>query len=90
MTLYEMAWVLAGADAADKAHIYSAIEGLPGSRQILVENADLVWKALRVWEKSSGDFSDALIGQVVFARGCGTVMTFDKAAARLDRFELLS
>jgi predicted nucleic-acid-binding protein len=38
---------------------------------------------------STADFSDALLGQVLVARGCEKVVTFDKAAARLASFELL-
>ena len=66
------------------------IEGLLGSRQVVVEDADLVWKALRAWEKSSADFSDALVGQALVAHGCEKVVTFDKAAAKLPNFELLA
>jgi predicted nucleic-acid-binding protein len=75
---------------ANKLQIRAIIEGLLGSKQIVVEEADLVWKALRSWEKSSADFSDALMGEALAARGCGKVVTFDKAAARLPGFELLA
>ena len=90
ITLCEIAWVLADCYDADKARIRAVIEGLLGSKQVVVEEADLVWKALRAWEKSSADFSDALLGQALTARGCGRIVTFDKSAARLPRFELLA
>ena len=90
ITLCEIAWVLADCYEADKARIRAVIEGLLGSKQIVVEEADLVWKALRSWEKSSADFSDALMGQALAARGCGRIVTFDKSAARLPGFELLA
>jgi predicted nucleic-acid-binding protein len=89
VTLCEVAWVLAGCYDAGKARIAAVIEGLLGSRQLVVEEAEVVWKALRTWDKSSADFSDALLGQVLRARGCEKVVTFDKAAARLPDFELL-
>jgi predicted nucleic-acid-binding protein len=44
---------------------------------------------LRAWEKSSTDFSDALIVQVASAHGADKVLTFDKAAAKLEGFELV-
>lgn len=44
--------------------------------------------ALRAWDKSSADFSDALLGEVSTAQGCGKVVTFDKAAAKLPAFDL--
>jgi predicted nucleic-acid-binding protein len=66
------------------------IEALLGSRQLFVEQSELVWKALRAWERSSADLSDALVGEILAAQGCEKVMTFDKAAAKLSGFELLS
>ena len=90
ITLCEVAWVLADCYGADKARIAAVIVGLLGSRQLVVEEAEVVWKALRAWEKSSADFSDALVGQVLLARGCEKVVTFDKAASRLQHFELLA
>ncbi|MGZ5088587.1 MAG: PIN domain-containing protein [Usitatibacter sp.] len=89
VTLCEIAWVLADCYDAGKARIATVIEGLLGSRQLVVEEAEVVWKALQAWEESSADFSDALLGQVLRARGCEKVVTFDKAAARLPDFELL-
>ena len=89
VTLCEIAWVLADCYDAGKVQIAAVIEGLLGSRQLVVEEAEVVWKALRTWDKSSADFSDALLGQVLRARGCDKVVTFDKAAARLPDFELL-
>ena len=90
VTMCEVAWVLAGAYKADREQIHSVIEGLLGTRQIHVESAELVWKALRAWKGSSAGFSDALIGEVCSARGARKVMTFDKAAAKLPSFELLA
>jgi len=90
VTLCEIAWVLAECYEADKARIVEVMEGLLGSKQVLVEESDLVWKALRAWDKSAADFSDALLGQVAIARGCEKIVTFDKSAARLTGFELLA
>jgi predicted nucleic-acid-binding protein len=50
----------------------------------------LVWKALRAWRASAADFSDALIGAIAVAKGADTIVTFDKAAAKLPDFELLA
>jgi predicted nucleic-acid-binding protein len=89
ITLCEIAWVLAECYDAGKSRISAVMEALLGSRQLVVEDAELAWKALRAWDKSTADFSDALLGQVLVARGCEKVVTFDKAAARLASFELL-
>jgi predicted nucleic-acid-binding protein len=89
VTLCEICWVLAEAYGADRARIRTVVEGLLGSKQIVVESAELAWKALRAWEGSTADFSDALIGEVAAAHGAESVATFDKAAAKLPRFRLL-
>ena len=89
VTLCEAAWVLAECYAADRARIRSVLQGLLETRQIVVESAELVWRALRIWQASGADFSDALIGEVALAAGATKVLTFDKAAAKLPSFALL-
>ena len=89
ITLCETAWVLADCYSADKPRVRAVVEGLLSSRQLVVEEAEIVWKALRAWEGASADFSDVLVGQVALANGCSKVFTFDKAAAKLPGFALL-
>lgn len=89
ITLCEIVWVLAECYSADRDRIGSVIEGLLASRQLVVEEADTVWNALRDWRASNADFSDALIGRQVTARGGEKTVTFDRAAAKLPHFELL-
>jgi len=89
ITLCELAWVLADCYDAGKERIVAVIDGLLASKQLMVEEPERVWRALRAWEESSADFSDALVGEILVGDGCETVVTFDKAAARLPRFELL-
>lgn len=89
VTLCEIAWVLADAYGADRERIREVIEKLLTTKQLVVEDADLVWKAMRTWEGASAGFSDALIGEIALARGSDRVVTFDKSAAKLETFELL-
>lgn len=89
ITLCELVWVLAECYGADRKRIRGVLEGLLASKQLVVEDADLVWKALRAWDASGADFSDALTGQIVAARGGEKTVTFDRAAAKLPGFELL-
>lgn len=89
ITLCEIVWVLAECYGADRERIESVIEGLLASRQLVVEDSDVVWNALSDWRASSADFSDALIGRRVLASGGEKTMTFDRAAAKLPGFELL-
>jgi len=89
VTLCEIVWVLAECYQADRARIESVIEGLLASRQVVVEEAEVVWRALRDWREVTADFSDALIGRWVAALGGSKTVTFDRAAAKLPQFELL-
>lgn len=90
ITVCEVVWVLAECYSADRARLHAVLEGLLTSKQLAVEQADVVWRALRAWDASSADFSDALIGQLVAAHGGSKTVTFDRAAAKLAGFELLS
>lgn len=90
VTLCEIVWVLEACYAADRERIHQVVEGLLGTKQLQVESAELVWKALRAWQGSPADFSDAVIGQSALAHGATRIVTFDKAAARLPSFELLT
>ena len=89
VTMCEIAWVLAECYAADRERIRSVLAGLLETRQIVVESAEVAWRALRAWQGSAADFSDALIGEVARSAGAAKVLTFDKSAARLPSFELL-
>ena len=89
VTMCEIAWVLSECYGADRARIGSVLRGLLETRQIVVESAELAWRALRAWEGSAADFSDALIAEVAVAAGASKVLTFDKAAAKLPSFALL-
>jgi predicted nucleic-acid-binding protein len=89
ITLCEVAWVLADCYGAGRGRIREVIEGLLASRQVVIEHAELAWKAVRALDASSADFSDALIGQIVAAQGGEKTVTFDRAAAGLPGFEFL-
>jgi predicted nucleic-acid-binding protein len=90
VTVCEIAWVLAESYGTDREGIREVIAGLLGSKQVRVQSAELVWKALRAWQGSGAGFSDALIGEIALAEGAGKTLTFDKAASRLGSFALLS
>ena len=90
VTLCEVAWVLAESYGADRKRVREIVEGLLATKQLVIERAELVWKALRAWERVPADFSDALIGQLAIAHGAERTVTFDRTAARLPGFKLLA
>jgi predicted nucleic-acid-binding protein len=89
VVLCEICWVLAECYGADRKRIRDVIEGLLTAKQVVVERAESAWKALRAWDASAADFSDALIGQTVMVQGGSGTVTFDRTAARLPGFQLL-
>ena len=89
ITLCGVVWVLADSYRADRKRIREVIERLLTTKQIVIEQADLVWKALRAWEGVAADFSDALISEISIAHSGEKTVTFDRAAAKLPTFELL-
>ena len=89
ITLCEVVWVLADNYGADRKRVREVVERLLTTKQIVIEQADLVRKALRAWEGVTADFSDALIGEISIAHGGDKTVTFDRAAAKLPGFELL-
>ena len=89
VTLCEIAWVLAMSYGADRKGIRKTVESLLSTKQLVIERAELVWKALRASEGAPAEFSDALIGQIAAAHGCGKTVTFDRAAGKLAGFQLL-
>ncbi|MGQ0512085.1 MAG: PIN domain-containing protein [Betaproteobacteria bacterium] len=90
VTLCEIAWVLDASYGTDRNGIRRTVENLLSTKQLVIEGAELVWKALRASEGVSADFSDALIGQIAAANGCATTVTFDRAAGKLAGFEMLA
>lgn len=90
IVLCEVSWVLADCYSVRREKLAEIIEGLLSARQLKTEAPHVVWRALKTWHASRADFSDALIGAVVAEAGGERVVTFDRQAAKLTGFELLS
>ncbi len=48
------------------------------SRQVLLQDADVVWKALRQFATGRANFADCLIQHCADSAGCSKVVTFDR------------
>ncbi len=90
VTLCEIVWVLSESYGMDRKRIREIIEGLLSTKQLVLDEAEIVWKALRALESSPAEFSDALIGQIAAAHGCEKTVTFDREAGKLPGFEILA
>ena len=87
LTLCEIVWVLQRCYAVGKPQLREILEGLLTTKQLRVENVEIAWKALRIFEAGNADFSDALIAQANIGDGCEYTVTFDKKAAKLPGFD---
>jgi predicted nucleic-acid-binding protein len=82
VAVIEFTWVLSSAYGLDRAQLVAALEGLLRTKELVVERAETVWKAVRAYQSSSADFADCLIERSAAAAGCARTMTFDRGAAK--------
>lgn len=82
VSVVELAWVLSSAYGLDRAQLIEAFETLLRTKEIIVDRAETVWKALRIFRSANADFADCLIERSASAAGCERTMTFDRAAAK--------
>ena len=84
VTVIELVWVLSSAYGLTDARIAEGLETLLRTREIRVDQAETIWKALRDFQGTRADFADCLIARTGRMVGCQTTMTFDREAAKLD------
>ncbi|MDP1698354.1 MAG: type II toxin-antitoxin system VapC family toxin [Xanthomonadaceae bacterium] len=85
----EIFWVLSSAYGLDRTQLALVLDGLLRSKEIVIEGAEVVWKALRVFQAGNADFADCLIERAAASAGCSRTMTFDRAAAKACGMQLL-
>ncbi|MFP5418922.1 MAG: PIN domain-containing protein [Gammaproteobacteria bacterium] len=82
ISVVELVWVLTGCYHATKNEICDVLETLLRTKEIVVAQADIVWKALRVFRDGKADFADCLIERSASDAGCSHTATFDRDAAK--------
>ena len=82
VVLVELAWVSESCYDASRGEVAEMVRRILSIRQLVVQDAEVAWKAVRVFESSKADFADCLVERMAAAAGCSAVVTFDKAAAR--------
>jgi predicted nucleic-acid-binding protein len=80
VVLVETAWVLQRLYRASAEEIRETVTDLLGSRAIVVENRDVVARALALAKQNSCGFADAIIAASAFNAGCDKVFSFDRWA----------
>ena len=82
VAVVELVWVLSSSYELDRLQIVSVLEGLLRTKEVVVENAAIVWRAVRVFKDSSSDFADCLVERSAHAAGCTRTVTFDRGAVK--------
>lgn len=86
VVLVETVWVLESCYDADATRVAQVVETLLHVEALIVDEADVVWRALREFKRSGGDLADALVATLARRAGCETVYSFDRGAAK--RFDM--
>lgn len=90
VSVVELVWVMQSCYALNRDAITEVLSQLLRTREIVVENAEVVWRAVRVYSGSSADFADCLIERSAAHAGCTEVYTLDRAAARGGGMKLMT
>ena len=90
VAIVELVWVLGSSYDLGREQVASALELLLRSKELIVDRADQVVKALRVFKLGSADFADCLIERIASSAGCTATMTFDIGAAKSAGMRLLA
>ena len=90
VSVVELYWVLTTSYELADAQVAQALEMILRTRQFLVERADQVMRALRVFGEGRADFADCLIERSANGAGCTATMTFDVKAAKHAGMTLLA
>lgn len=89
VSVVELVWVLSSAYGLSRGQIEQALEALLRTKEFVIDRADHLLKALRVFKATSADFADCLIERSAAGAGCVRTMTFDVGAARVAGMTLI-
>ncbi len=67
-------------NGATRQEVAEIVRRLLSIRQLVVQDAEIAWKALRIFETGKADFANCLIERTADGAGCTRTMTFDKRA----------
>jgi predicted nucleic-acid-binding protein len=89
VSVVELYWVLTACYGLAGHDVKQALEALLRAKQIVVDRADQVLRALRVFDDGKADFADCLIERIASSAGCTETVTFDAGAAKYAGMSLL-
>lgn len=80
VVLIEVVWVSESCYGATRIDIAEIVRRILSIRQLVVQDTETTWKALRQFESGRADFADCLIERTATAAGCEKIVTFDRKA----------
>ncbi|MGU7782711.1 PIN domain-containing protein [Burkholderia sp. PU8-34] len=90
IALVEVVWVLGHCYGVEREQMKEIIDSMIGTKELVVEGADTVRKALRVFAASDkADFADCLIERSGHVAKCECTATFDVAASKVTGMHLI-
>jgi predicted nucleic-acid-binding protein len=89
VSVMELVWVLTGCYGSTRHEICEVLATLLRTKELVVAEADTIWKALRVYAGGKADFADCLIERSSHAAGCNHTATFDRGAAKTCGMKLI-
>ena len=90
IAIVELGWVLSSSYGLTRVQLGQAFESLLRTKEFVIDRADHVLKALRVFNASSADLADCLIERAAAGAGCERTMTFDVGASKVAGMTLIA
>jgi predicted nucleic-acid-binding protein len=90
VSVVELVWVMQSCYGMSRESIVVALAQILRTRELVVQNAEIVWRAVRLFDGSNADFADCLIERSAADAGCSDVFTFDPAAAKSGCMKLIA
>ena len=90
VALIELVWVLASCYDLTRQQLGQALDALLHTNTLMVDRAEQVAQALRVFNAGQADFADCLIERTACGAGCDKTFTFDVGASKAAGMSLVS
>lgn len=81
IVLAELVWVLESCYGSARAEIVAVLQRILRAKQLVLQDKETIWKAVRSFEAGKADFADCLIERIGASHECEYTSTFDKHAA---------
>ena len=80
--LLDLVWEMTHNHKMKRVEVFQILDKLLSSREIVVEQSEIVRESLNLYRNTRADFADCLIAASAKAAGCSRTVTFDRIAAR--------